>query len=384
MQQYLRRIWAEINLRDITRNCTNLRALIGDTCRIMAVVKADAYGHGAKAVSEALSGDADCFGVATVAEGIELRKSGVDKPILIMGRTPPEEMHSLIDYALTQTTFSSGMAALLSAAAVSAGRKISIHIKADTGMNRLGFRCAAEAGIPAAAAEILQAACLPGLDTDGIYTHFADADDPAGRGFTEKQFSLFNTLIDTLKASGLEFPLRHCANSAAAIMYPEARMDMIRPGIAMYGHYPDNNADSPMRSAITLAPAMELHSVISAVHRAETGDTVSYGRTFRTSSPRWLAVISAGYADGYPRSLSGISHVLVNGFRAPVVGRVCMDMLMADITEAGEAAEGDEVVLFGRQGNACIPIEELAEKAGTVNYELLCALSKRVPRVYIR
>jgi len=369
-------VWAEIDLGAVARNVQALRGLLRPGTRLMAVVKANAYGHGAVEVSRvALAAGADMLGVARVAEGAMLRRAGIDAPILVLGCVPPHQCDELIRFELRATVYNRELAEELAAAGRRRGTRVPVHVKVDTGMGRLGW-LTEDRDLE----EVLRVARLPGLEVEGIFTHFAAADE-RDKAFTRRQLALFLDFLERLKKKGLEVPYRHAANSAALIDLPETQLDLVRPGISLYGLYPSPEVD---RARVTLHPAMTFKTVVAAVKRVPAGFTVSYGCTYVTPCPSVIATIPAGYADGYSRLLSSRGQVLIHGRRARVVGRVCMDMFMVDVSHIPDVAVGDEVVLFGRQGGAELPVEEVAGTIGTINYEVVCMVSARVPRVYLR
>ena len=372
MEETQKRTWAEISLPNLAHNYRALRAMLPPGCRFLGVVKANAYGHGAVPVARALEKlGAEYLAVACLDEARELRQAGIEAPILILGVTPAEYAGQVVELGVTQSVGDWESAQALSRAAQAAGKRQKIHIKADTGMSRLGFLCD-EANRGAAAEEIARTVALPGLEAEGIFTHFSDAD--GSEEFTMLQFTRFLDLLEDLKGRGITFAIRHCANSAAVLNYPCTHLDMVRPGIALYGHYPDPSCEG--LDGPGLVPVMTLKSRVAAVRREPEGAYVSYGRTARLDGARKLAVIPIGYADGFSRLLSNKGSVLIRGIPRPIVGRVCMDMCMV---EAGEDVQpGDEAEIFGES----LPAEESAGHMGTVQYELLCAVSPRVPRVY--
>lgn len=371
------RTWAEVSLNNIEHNYKAMRARLNDGTRFLGIVKADAYGHGANQVAGLLQElKCDYLGVACMDEALSLRENGITLPILIMGYTSPQFVHALIQNDLTQAVYSLETAEAFSHEAVLLGKKLKVHLKADSGMGRLGFTCHRGRDPEA---EMVCVARLPGLDPEGIFTHFA-VSDVCGDTFTELQFKDFNDLIGRLeKNAGIRFKIKHCANSGAMINYEWSYSGMVRPGLSLYGLYPDKET-----GGINLCPAMELKTRIAQLKTYHKGDTVSYGRTHKVTETRKIAVITIGYADGLHRVLSGKIDVLVRGKRAPQVGRICMDMCMIDVTDIPEAQVGDVVTIFGRDGSGFIPVEELANAADTIAYELLCSVSPRVPRVYIK
>ncbi len=379
----LNRAWAEIDLDAIRSNLQGIRGMIRPGTKVCAVVKADAYGHGVKEVTRFYEQcGVDYFAVSMADEALQLRYLGVDKPILILGYTDPVRAEELVKNHITQSIFDLDMAEALSEAAVSQGTKCKVHIKIDTGMSRVGFR----AGYNAVKA-VTAIAKLPGIIIEGIFTHFATADE-AGRAYTDYQLELFQGVCEELDRVGIHIPIRHVANSAAVMMYPETHLDMVRPGIILYGMYPSSQVD---KARLPLVPAMSLKANITLIKTIYAGDTVSYGRTYTAERDMRVATIPVGYADGYMRSLSNKGYMLVNGQRAPVIGRVCMDQCMIDVTEIqGPILVGDEVVIYGSQeyhGEAgtyrdTICIEEVADTCGMINYEMSCIIGKRIPRVY--
>jgi len=379
-------IWAEIDLEAIAHNVCELRRCADPKAQVMAVVKANGYGHGAVEVARtALAHGAEWLGVARLPEAIPLREAGFGVPILVFGYTPPADAGFLIDFDLRQSVYSLAAAQAYSAAAAARGKRIRVHLKVDTGMGRLGLVPAALRGASdgdAAGSEFIREvaaiAGLPGIEAEGIFTHFA-ASDSADKSYANRQLALFLDLLQTLRAHGLEFPLRHAANSAAVIELPESHLDLVRPGIALYGLKPSEEVNL---AGISLQPAMALKTRIIHLKTVPAGTSISYGMTHRTSSPTVIATIPVGYADGYRRLLSSRGQMLVHGRRVPVVGRVCMDLTMLDVGAVPDVQMEDEVVIFGRQGNECLSADDLARELGTINYEIVCDLTARVPRVY--
>ena len=370
----LRPVWAEIDLSAIENNIREIRRLTKPSAKVMAVVKANAYGHGAVEVSKTvLTNGADWLAVALLQEAVELREAGFSVPILILGYTPLEQMELVITNDLRQTIYSLEQAEALSSAAGKAGRKATVHIKVDTGMGRIGFLPKQES-----IDSIIKIARLPHLEVEGIYTHFAIA-DAEDKDYTIEQLQYFQWLLDQLAKSGLHISIRHAANSAALIDLPEAHFDLVRPGLILYGMYPSNEVQ---KTKLFLRQAMSLKAEVSYVKQVAKGTAISYGCTFVTARHSQIASLPLGYADGYTRLLSNNTDVLIKGKRAPIVGRVCMDQCMIDVTGFEDVAMGDEVVLMGRQENEFISAEEIASRIGTINYEVVCMFSSRVPRVY--
>ncbi len=370
------RAWAEVSLSNIEHNYIAMRARLHSGTRFLGIVKADAYGHGAVQVARLLQElKCDYLGVACIDEALTLRESGITLPILIMGYTPTQFTHKLLEQNLTQTVYSLEMAEEFSNAAVSLGKTLNVHLKADSGMGRLGFTCH-DGRDPEK--DMLRTLMLPGLYPEGIFSHFAIS-DVCGDAYTEKQFNDFKALVDRLEKSACyKFQIKHCANSGAMINYDWTYIDMVRPGLMLYGFYPDEET-----GGIELRPAMELKARIAQIKELDEGDTVSYGRIYTVPSKRKVAVITIGYADGLHRVLSGKIDVLIRGKRAHQIGRICMDMCMVDLTDIPDAQTGDVVTVFGRDGKEFISVVDLANKADTISWELLCAVSPRVPRVYL-
>lgn len=367
-----KRCWAEIDLDALTHNVEELRRPLPAGCRFLGVVKANAYGHGAVTVAKRLEElGAGYLAVACLDEGVELREAGVRLPILILGYTDPVYTPELLAMGLTQAVTGIEAAEAYAAAAREQGGRLRCHLKLDSGMGRVGFRLPEEFSL----AE--KALALPELDFEGVFTHFAVSDVPGGEAYTEAQHSRFIEAVEKLEAKrGGKFALIHCANSGAVINYQEYVHDMVRPGIMLYGCYPDKD-----RGGFDLRPVMSLKTRVVQLKDMPAGESVSYGRLWKAESPRKIAVLSVGYADGLPRLLSGRLHFFIRGQKVPQVGRVCMDMCMADVTELPEVRVGDEVLIFGRGCGGEIPVEALAEPLGTISYELLCGVSPRVPRV---
>ncbi len=378
----LRRTWADISLDAIEYNFHRVKKLVGESCKVMAVVKADAYGHGDRMTAPLLeAAGADWFGVSNLGEAMGLRESGVTKPILIFGNTPAECVDSLALHAVTQTVYSLQYARELSAAAERAGVTLAVHLKFDTGMGRIGF-VVSDDMFEESIAEAAEAACLPHLRVTGAFTHFASADETTedGEGYTELQFMRFTRACEALKARGIDVGVRHCCNSAALLMYPHMRLDMVRPGIILYGLYPTTN--EKLIEKIHLRPAMEMRTVVTLVKELAEGAPVSYNRRWAAAEPTKIASTAIGYADGYHRVLTNRGRMMIRGQYARVTGSVCMDQTMLDVSAIKGVQEGDVVTVFGRDGGAEVPVEELAALAGTVNYEIVCAVSRRVPRCY--
>ena len=384
----LPQVWAEIDLRAIAHNVRELRRATHPGARLLIAVKANGYGHGAVEVAKtALQNGADALGVARIEEGIELRDAGISAPILILGYTDPALAGELIAYDLTQTIWSLEMAKQLSLTADSVGGKIRIHLKVDTGMGRLGLLPESSREISPdisathdVVSEVAAIAELPGLELEGVFTHFPTADS-ADKAAANSQLSRFIDFIDLLRRAGVEIPLRHAANSAAIIDMPDTHLDMVRAGISVYGLYP---AEDVNQDRVVLRPAMTLKTRIAQLKKVPEGFEVSYGSTYITERSTRIATVSIGYADGLSRRLSSRGCMLVGGQRAPIAGRVCMDLTMLDVGDIPDIAVGDEVVVFGRQADAIVTVDEVASLLDTINYEIVSTISDRVPRVYLR
>ena len=374
MNDLQKRTWAEISLENLRHNYEAIRKSLPAGCRFLGVVKADAYGHGALPVSRLLQeAGADYLAVSCLDEALELRRGGITMPILILGHTPYAYTGTLIEENITQTVTCLAKALEYSAEAVRLGKELKIHIKLDTGMSRLGFLCAGnyfEEGVD----NVIRSCRLPGLNPEGVYTHFAVSDEPGedSEAYTRAQFRLFMDVIAAVKArGGVEFPIRHCANSGATVSYPEMALDMVRPGLLLYG-YGDSSGK------LGLLPCMRLVTTVSTIKFYEPGTSVSYGRRFTTDRRTRMGVLAIGYADGLPRLISNKCSFAAGGGFAPQRGSICMDMCMVDLTELPQVDVGSEVELFGPMNS----IYKLSDAAQTIPYELLCAVSKRVPRVY--
>ncbi len=379
MSEFLKRTWAEIHLDRLQGNFQAIQASLAPGSQAMAVVKADGYGHGAAAAAKALrEAGAAWFGVSNLEEAVQLRRAGIDGDILILSFTPPEEAGRLAEFAVTQTVLSRPYAEELDAAAQAAGVRVRVHLKVDTGMSRVGFLYHRE-GDEAVLDDMAAACRLPHLTAEGIFTHFASADEEEDGGFTRRQFALFMDAVRRLEERGVSFALRHCCNSAATLRYPEMHLDMVRPGIILYGLSP-----APwMEGMLPLDPVMELKTTVYMIKDLPADTPVSYGRIYTTGEARRVATVPIGYADGYPRVLSNRADMLLAGRRVRVVGRVCMDQCMLDVTGL-DVRESMVATVFGRDGEAFLPVEELADHMGTINYEVVCQISKRVPRLFVR
>ena len=378
MDAQMKRTWAEVDFDKLAHNYHALRGLAPAGTKYLGLVKADAYGHGAVPVAKKLEElGADYLGVACLDEAIEVREAGVKTPILILGCTSSIYAAELVKYNITQACYDLEYAKELSAGAQKAGGTITVHIQCDTGMTRLGFMCH-EDTMEKSASEIIEAVKLPGLKAEGIFTHFSDSD--GSEEYTMLQFGRFQDIIQRVRDLGYEFEIRHCANSAATLLYPATYLDMIRPGIVQFGHFPD----AKMHHALCdLVPVLDLKSRVATVRDVPANTPVSYGRTNTLTRPSRLAVIPVGYGDGFCRGFSNKLTVLINGKKLPIVGRICMDMCMVDVTDAPDVKEGDVAILYGSDGTNDQPVEAGAEIMNTISYELLCVLTKRIPRIYL-
>ncbi len=374
MKEYYR-VYADIDLDAIYENVKNAKALLKKDTKMMAIVKADGYGHGAVEVARQIDELVDAYGVAILEEGIELRKAGFTKPILILGYTPKPLYPAMIRYDIATAVFTMEMAKEISDTAVAMHKNANIHIKLDTGMSRIGFAITKESK------EIIeQIAKLPGIEIKGCFSHFARMDEK-DKTKANEQFAKFTKMVNALEKDGVDLGIRHISNSAGIMEAPEVQMDMVRNGICLYGLYP---SEEVQKERLPLKPAMELKAYVSYVKTLEPGVEIGYGGTYTTTKKTRVATIPVGYADGYSRCLSGKGSVLIHGKKAPILGRVCMDQFMVDVTGIDNVCVGDRVTLFGKDGDSCITIEEISAMAHSFNYEFVCDIGKRIPRVYYR
>ena len=376
MESTLKRTWSEIDLDALKHNYLTLRKRVGEGVKFLGVVKADAYGHGAVEVSKVLEeNNADYLAVSSIDEAMELRVNGIKMPILILGHTPKEQVERLIEYNITQSVTCLSKAKEYSAEAVRLGKELKIHIKADTGMSRLGFLCEGE-HFETGVSGVTEAINMPGLVAEGIFTHFAasDEDGEEAKEYTVHQFELFTKLINAVEErSGKKFAIKHCANTGAVANYPEYSLDMVRPGLLLYGY-------GEYAERLGLKPVMTLKTVVSTVKTYPEGTKISYGGIYTTDKTTRMGVVPYGYADGFFRSLSNRCSLYTEEGPAPQRGKICMDMCMIDLTGKYKVDVGSEIEIFGKHN----PVEHMAELAGTIPYELTCAVSKRVPRTYIK
>ena len=368
------RVYAQIDTRALKDNIEQIRKRVGGNTRIMQVIKADAYGHGAIPVANTLDSLVDYFAVAVIEEAVQLRKNGILKPILILGPVSPEFYGDVLTNNVTVTVFRYEMAEKLSVAAKARALTGKVHIAVDTGMSRIGFDRSG-----GSIETIKKIYALPNIEIEGIFTHFATSDE-GKNAFADKQLADFKDFCAKLDASGVKIPIKHICNSAAIIEYDNAFMDMVRPGIISYGLFP---SDEVSRNTLFLKPALALKTHVVHIKTLPAGVGVSYNRTFITDRPTVVATIPVGYADGYPRSLSNKGRVLIHGQYARILGNICMDQFMVDVTGIDNVSIDDDVTLIGSDGSNIITTEEVAHIAGTINYEIVCGIGKRVPRVYI-
>ena len=371
------RVKAVISLDAVEQNFREMRKNIAEDTKMIAVVKADAYGHGAVPIAHLIEGYDYIWGfaAATAEEAVHLRENGVIKPILILGIVFEEYYPELVRDDIRLAVCEYEEAEKLSKEAVLQNKTVHIHIALDTGMTRIGY-----ADIPESVEEIKKIAGLPNLEIEGMFTHFSRADE-YDRSPAMVQLERYQKFSDLVEAAGVEIPLHHCSNSAGIIRVPEANLSIVRAGITIYGIYPSSEVE---RDIVKLTPVMELKSHVTYVKDVPEGAAISYGGTYVADKKRRVATIPVGYADGYPRQLSNKGWVLIHGKKAPILGRVCMDQFMVDVTEIGDVKKGDEVTLLGRDGDEFISIEEIGDLCGRFSYEFACDISPRVPRVYIK
>lgn len=378
----VKRTWAEISLNAIEHNYNVIRNKVAEDTKVCCVIKADGYGHGAVELSQIYEKlGADFFAVSNIDEGIEIRKSGSKLPIVILGYTPVSEAENLAEYDISQAVFSLEYAKELSEKCVEEDCICKMHIKVDSGMSRIGFMCQEFPRDEYSIEEICEACCLPNLEVEGLFTHFCVSDEDAeGREFTNKQYENFIHVRDSLKKRGVDISVVHCSNSGAIEDYPETCCDMVRAGIILYGLAPS----SKLADRLDLVPAMTLKTVVAFVKEVQKGATISYGRTFTADRKMKIATVPIGYADGFIRQNAKDGYMMVNGKKAKIVGRICMDQTMLDVTDIEDVKTGDEVVVFGTGENGEPTADSLAENTGTINYETVCLVGKRVPRIYIK
>ena len=371
-----KRTWAEVDLDAIAQNMREIRKITNPSSQIMAVVKADAYGHGFLEVTRTLlENGADRLAVAVLQEGKQLRSRGVTVPILILGASGLGSIEDLINFDITPSVFTYEFAKALSYEAERKEKVTKIHIKIDTGMSRIGYLAGDDN--EEIADEIIKISRLPYIEIEGIFSHFA-ASDEYDASYTHLQFDRFTDVCQRLESRGLNIPIKHICNSAGIMMYPEMHLDMVRPGVILYGMYPSDEVD---KSRLDLIPAMTLKSTVTHVKEVEAGRGVSYGREYITKGVTKIATVPIGYADGYLRRLAKEGKMIVNGVKVPIIGRICMDQCMIDVTNVNNTDRGDEVIIFGRKG---VTIDDLAKWLDTINYEVACVIGKRIPRIYTK
>ncbi|MBE6903524.1 MAG: alanine racemase [Ruminococcaceae bacterium] len=371
-----KRTRAEIDLSALAHNYIQIKKGLKSDTAVMAIVKADAYGHGAITVARELEAQGvTCFGVSSNDEAVQLRVNGIKIPILVLGYTNPESYNELLEYSITQTVFSYEQAKTISDFCIKKGKTMKIHLKLDTGMGRLGFMCSSDEDIEKTVSEIKKVLELENLEFEGIFTHFAESDKPES-DYTQKQFSYFMKAVEKI---GYSFKYKHCSNSAAIINFPEMQLDMVRPGIILYGLLPSSKTKN-----IGLLPVMSLCTRVAQIKSFEKDTSISYSRTYKTTDKTKVAVLPIGYADGFARGLSGKIKVLIKGQPANIIGLVCMDMTMADISKIEDVRNDDNVLIFGKENGNILPVEQISDILGTINYETVCCISKRIPRIYIK
>lgn len=364
--------WVEISLDAIRGNVSAFREHINKKSKLLAVVKADGYGHGAVEVGKAaIAAGANCLGVALLDEALELRSAGIEVPILVLGYTKPDAVKYAIEKNITLTVYSAEVIQSITEVCNDLQRTAKIHLKVDTGMTRIGVQTKEEA------LQLIKEVNCKHIEVEGIYTHFADADNP-NEAYTRKQFAQFLEVTSFLEDNGYSIPIKHCCNSAATISYPDMHLDMCRVGISIYGLYPGEQ----MKKLITLKQAMTFQTKPTLIKEVTTGQAVSYGCTYTSESNSMIATLPVGYADGLSRRLSNQGEMTIKGNRVPIVGRVCMDQSMIDVTNVGEVKESDVVTIFGDESKGYVSLDEMAERLDTIHYEIVCLIGKRVPRIY--
>lgn len=367
----------QVDLNNIQHNIASIQENLSSDTQLMLVVKADGYGHGAIPIAKEFQSLSYVwgYGVASVEEAVALRGAGITKPVLVLGAVFPDQYATVVKESISLNVYGKAMAMELLSVASELEKPASIHIKIDTGMSRLGFDSS-----DASTESIVHIGTHKWASIEGIFTHFACADE-VDKSFTKEQHQRFTQMVSLLEDKGLTFPMKHCGNSATSLDLPEYGMNMVRVGIALYGLYPSPEVD---HDSVSLQPALSLHSTIASIRELKKGTPVSYGSTYVSDSDRRIATVPIGYADGYPRSLSSKGYVLIHGQKAPIMGRICMDQMMVDITHIPEADYLSPVTLIGREDSMEITVEELGELSGKFNYEFICGLGKRIPRNYVK
>lgn len=372
-----KRTWAEIDLDALAFNMRNIRKITNPDSLIMAVVKADAYGHGVgECARTMLENGADRFAVAMLDEAVELKRMFPDVPVMTLGSAMEEDAARYVAYGIIPAVYTYNMAKALSDAAVLQNTPVKVHIKLDTGMSRIGY-VVTDGDNCAITDEIIRISQLPMLEIEGIFSHFSTSDE-ADDSYTRLQFSRFISVCDALKAKGVDIPIRHICNSAGVMMYPEYHLEMVRPGVILYGMYPSDEVD---KTRLELRYVMSLKASVTYVKEIEPGRGVSYGKEYIADGEVKLATIPIGYADGYSRLLAGKAEIAVRGKRYPIAGRICMDQCMINVTSGNNIKRGDEALIYG---NGAVTVDDMAAWMGTINYEITCMLSRRIPRVYIK
>lgn len=374
MKSYMR-CYAQISLDAIEHNINQVRMKVGDDVRILAVIKADGYGHGSIPVAKRLMSKVQYFAVATIEEAIELREAEIDLPILILGYTSPRQYNEVVSYDVTQTIYSYDTAEKLNEIAKAAGKKCKIHIALDTGMTRIGFVMNEES-----VNDVVRISQLANVEVEGIFSHFSCADMKDDNGYNRRQMDNYNWFVGELEKKGVEIPIKHLSNSAGIIEFENCKFNMVRAGIITYGMYP---SDEVKMDEVILKPALTWVTRVINVKTVDAGCGVSYGATYTTDGPTKIATLSVGYADGYPRALSNKGKVIINGQFAPIIGRVCMDQMMVDVSHIDDVQIEDAAILIGSDGKNSLTVEEVAALAGTFNYEFVCNISLRVNRIFV-
>jgi alanine racemase len=373
--RHLRPVWAEVDLDKLAHNMREIRR-VAQSKDIIAVIKADGYGHGALDIAPTLlDNGATRIAVAVLNEAVELRRGGIEEPIMVLGFTPPSLIDMLIRYDIEQTVYSYDLAKEISIVACKKNKIAKIHVALDTGMGRIGFLPDNES-----VEEVYKISKLPNIIIEGLFSHFSSADEK-DKTYTNYQLENYNCFYERLKQKGVNINIRHIANSAAIVDMPESHFEAVRPGVILYGYYP---SDEIFKEKIELKPVMSLKTNIVHIKKLPSGEYISYGRKFKTSKESIIATLPVGYADGYTRLLFNKAKVIINGSFAPVIGRICMDQCMVDVTDIPDVKLGDEVILMGQQEDLEFTADHIADLIGTINYEVTCMISKRVPRVYLK
>ena len=375
------RTWVEIDLDTLGQNIREIKKHLKPHVRLMGIVKANAYGHGAVEVAETLlENGADCLGVALVDEAEELRKAGFRVPILLLGNSFEDDIETIIESDIMPAVSDVAFAEKLAVAASKRRKEVKVHIKIDTGMSRVGFLADNQENLENTCRDIVKISRFPGIRIDGMFTHFATADAEC-EDYTVMQYNRFVNCVEKLKEKGVNIPVKHACNSAALVKFPHMQFDMVRAGIIVYGMYPSKEFD---RQSIRLVPAMTFKSRISHIKTVEAGTSFSYGGTYISDKSLTVATVPVGYADGYSRNLSNNAEMLIGEEKVSQIGRICMDQCMIDVTKVNNINVGDEVTLFGGEGDQKVTVDDIAERLGTINYEVTCAVGRRVPRIYIK